>query len=602
MGAQFLLAPGGPAGKVATPTPRMSLILFLAVSGVILALAYRWYGNVLARFLDLGTATSTPAHARRDGLDYEPAKMSWLLPQHFSAIAAAGPIVGPILAATYFGWLPAWLWIIFGAILIGGVHDLMALTASVRHGAHSIAEVVRQYMNRRSYLLFLAFVWISLVYVIIAFADVTAGTFVQAAAAATEEAPGPAVATSSILYLGLAVVMGLCMRHWKLGEGRAQMIFLPLVVSAILLGPKLPFDLGALTGSARPQLLWDYVLLGYCFFAAMAPVWLLMQPRGALGGYFLYVVMVVGILGVLIGGLTGQLDIAAPAVSSAHLFSFNGATPPLLPVLFITIACGACSGFHSIVASGTTSKQLDRECDAKPVAYGGMLLESFLACLSLATVMILAQPAGRPDLNYANGVAVFMNQATFGLVSVEVARQFGLLCFATFVFDTLDACTRLARYVFMELTGWKGRVGMIGATAVTLALPAIAVSLPAAEIAGQQLPLWRVFWNLFGTSNQLLAALTLLAVTVWLHRKGKSVWFTLGPTFFMLAMTLWSLGLALQTHFARLAQGSVAAVHHIEFGVAALLLVLAVWLVVEALLLARHGPPPASAQPAPQGA
>jgi len=580
----------------------MSLILFLAVSGVILALAYRWYGNVLARFLDLGTATSTPAHARRDGLDYEPAKMSWLLPQHFSAIAAAGPIVGPILAATYFGWLPAWLWIIFGAILIGGVHDLMALTASVRHGAHSIAEVVRQYMNRRSYLLFLAFVWISLVYVIIAFADVTAGTFVQAAAAATEEAPGPAVATSSILYLGLAVVMGLCMRHWKLGEGRAQMIFLPLVVSAILLGPKLPFDLGALTGSARPQLLWDYVLLGYCFFAAMAPVWLLMQPRGALGGYFLYVVMVVGILGVLIGGLTGQLDIAAPAVSSAHLFSFNGATPPLLPVLFITIACGACSGFHSIVASGTTSKQLDRECDAKPVAYGGMLLESFLACLSLATVMILAQPAGRPDLNYANGVAVFMNQATFGLVSVEVARQFGLLCFATFVFDTLDACTRLARYVFMELTGWKGRVGMIGATAVTLALPAIAVSLPAAEIAGQQLPLWRVFWNLFGTSNQLLAALTLLAVTVWLHRKGKSVWFTLGPTFFMLAMTLWSLGLALQTHFARLAQGSVAAVHHIEFGVAALLLVLAVWLVVEALLLARHGPPPASAQPAPQGA
>jgi carbon starvation protein len=580
----------------------MSLILFLAVSGAILAVAYRWYGGILAQFLQLDGGGATPAHSRRDGLDYEPAKASWLLPQHFSAIAAAGPIVGPILAATYFGWLPAWLWIIFGAILIGGVHDLMALTASVRHGAHSIAEVVRQYMNRRSYLLFLAFVWISLVYVIIAFADVTAGTFVQSAASAQEEAPGPAVATSSLIYLGLALAMGLCMRRWKLGEGRAQMIFLPLVVVAILAGPKLPFDLGALTGSARPQLLWDYVLLGYCFFAAMAPVWLLMQPRGALGGYFLYVVMVVGILGVLVGGVTGQLDIAAPAVSSAHLFSFNGATPPLLPVLFITIACGACSGFHSIVASGTTSKQLDRECDAKPVAYGGMLLESFLACLSLATVMILAKPAGRPDLNYANGVAVFMNQATFGLVSVEVARQFGLLCFATFVFDTLDACTRLARYVFMELTGWKGRTGMIGATALTLALPAIAVSLPPAEIGGQQLPLWRVFWNLFGTSNQLLAALTLLAVTVWLHRKGKSVWFTLGPTFLMLVMTLWSLGLTMQTHFARQAAGKVAAVHQIEFGVAALLLVLALWLVIEALLLARNPAPPASAQPAPQGA
>lgn len=571
----------------------MSLILFLAVSGVVLALAYRWYGRILARYLELDPNAPTPAHTQRDGVDFEPAKRSWLLPQHFSAIAAAGPIVGPILAGTYFGWLPAWLWLIVGAIFVGGVHDLMTLTASVRHGAKSIAEVVRRYMNRRSYLLFLGFIWISLVYVIIAFADVTAGTFVQKASVADAAAPGPAVATSSILYLLLAIAMGVCMRQFKLGEGKAQLVFLPLVLGAIIAGPYLPLDLGALTGSARPQLVWDHVLLIYCFFAALSPMWLLMQPRGALGGYFLYVIVIVGVLGVIVGGLNGQLGIVAPAVSDAQLFSFSGTTPPLLPVLFITIACGACSGFHSIVSSGTTSKQLDKETDAKPVAYGGMLLESFFACLSLATVMIIAKPTGRPDLTYADGIAMFTHQATFGLVSVDIARQFGLLCFATFVFDTLDACTRLARYVLMELTGWTGKVGMVGATALTLTLPAIVVSLPPAVVAGQQLPVWRAFWNLFGTSNQLLAALGLLGVTVWLHQRGKSVWYTLGPTLLMLVMTMWSLLLAMQTHLGRMKTGTAAAVHHIEFGVVVLLLVLAVWLVVEAVLLARNRTPPA---------
>jgi carbon starvation protein len=420
---------------------------------------------------------------------------------------------------------------------------------------------------------------------------------VQKASVAEGDAPGPAVATSSILYLGLAIVMGFFMRRFKLGEGKAQLIFLPLVLGAIIAGPLLPLDLGALTGSARPQLVWDHVLLIYCFFAALSPMWLLMQPRGALGGYFLYVIVIVGVLGVLVGGLSGNLTIVAPAVSSANLFSFSGpnnTVPPILPVIFITIACGACSGFHSIVASGTTSKQLDRETDARPVAYGGMLLESFLACLSLATVMILAKPTGRPDLTYADGIAVFTNQATFGLVSLDMARQFGLLCFATFVFDTLDACTRLARYVLMELTGWKSRSGMIAATLLTLALPAIVVSLPPAVVAGQPIPLWRAFWNLFGTSNQLLAALALLGVTVWLHQRGRTVWFTLGPTLFMLAMTMWSLLLAMQVHLGRLKAGGVAAVHHIEFVVVILLAVMAVWLVVEAILLARNRTPPST--------
>ncbi len=568
----------------------MSLILFLGVSGLILALAYRWMGRRLAAFLHLDASAPVPAHAQRDGLDFEPARAGYLLPQHFSAIAAAGPIVGPILAATYFGWLPAWIWIILGSIFIGGIHDIMTLVASVRHRAGSIALVVRSYMNRRSYALFMGFIWISLVYVIIAFADVTAGTFVQPASTADAAAPGPAVASSSLLYLLLAVAMGLTVRFLKVSAEKAKWIFLPLVFGAILAGPYLPLDITRFVSTERPQLTWDYLLLGYCFLAAISPVWLLMQPRGALGGYFLYIIILVGVVGIVLGGLTGGLAIQSPAIGSGNLLTFDGATPPIFPVLFITVACGACSGFHSIVASGTTSKQLHNEMDARPVAYGGMLLEAFFACISLATVMILAKPGGRPDATYADGVAVFMHHATFGFVSIEMARQFGLLCFATFVFDTLDACTRLARYVVTEALGWTSRAGAATATMLTLLVPVLVVSLPPASVGGQLLPIWRVFWNLFGTSNQLLAALALLAVTVWLRQRRRPLWYTLGPTAFMLAMTLWSLAATLQQHLARLGRGPIATAHHVEFGVALVLAAMAVWLVIEAALLVRERP------------
>ena len=578
----------------------MLLILFLAVSGAILTVAYRQMAPYLARVVGLETTQTTPAHTQRDGLDHEPARWSWLLPQHFSAIAAAGPIVGPILAATYFGWLPAWGWIIVGSILVGGIHDFMTLVASVRHGARSIAEVVRQHMNRRSHVLFLIFVWVSLIYVIVAFADVTAGAFAQTAADPTAgEAPGPAVATSSLLYLGLALAMGWTMRRWRWTEARAQLIFLPLVFLAILAGRWMPLDMAEIWPGIRPQTAWNYVLFAYCLLAAVAPMWLLMQPRGALGGYFLYIIIVAGVLGIVVGGLRGELSLVAPAIGPANLITPSGALPPMLPILFITIACGACSGFHAIVASGTTSKQLDREVDAKRVAYGGMLLEAFFACISLAAVMIMAQPTGRPDAIFSSGVALFLHHATFGWVPVPVAHTFALLCFATFIFDTLDACTRLARYVLMELFGWQGARRALIATALTLTGPVVLASLPPATVAGQTLPLWRVFWNLFGTSNQLLAALTLLGLTMWLLRKGWSYWLTLGPAILMLIMTLWSLGLTLTIHAGRVRDGTAAAVQHVEAGVVVLLMGLAVWLIGEAILLARRPPIPPNLVPQP---
>ncbi len=581
----------------------MELILFVGLSFIILLASYLVIGRFLTRLFQLSPERCTPAHRQRDGLDYEPARASYLLPQHFSAIAAAGPIVGPILAAMYFGWGPAWLWIIIGSVLIGGIHDFTALVASVRHGGRSIAEIVRAYMTPRAHKLFLIFIWCALVYVIVAFTDVTAGTFVQAANDAEGSAPGPAVATSSALYLGLAFLMGVVLRYTKLGPVRAKLIFLPLVGVAIIVGPWLPLDLGKLLPGADPQLVqqvWGYILLGYCFVAAMVPVWLLLQPRGELGGYFLYIVMGVGVTGLLLGSLAGNFHIEAPAFKGWNAKDPFGGALPLLPILFITVACGACSGFHSIVASGTTSKQLDRESDAKVVAYGGMLLEGFFAVLSLTTLMILSPQAQKssPDAVYAQGIARYAAQILSPLLpagtdALRVLYQFALLCFATFVFDTLDACTRLARYVLMELVGWTTRRQAAIATLVCLVLPAIAIGLPRVNVDGRAMPLWKVFWNIFGSSNQLLAALTLLGVTVWLARKRMAWWLTLWPAVFMMLVTLWSLVLMLGPYFARWQSGlRIELIHHFQFVIIISLIGLALWLVVEAFITWRTLIPP----------
>lgn len=566
----------------------MKLVLFVLMSGIVLYLAYRWRRLALARFFGLDPRRTTPAHAMRDGFDYEPAAKSYLLPQHFSAIAAAGPIVGPILAAHYFGWAPVWLWVILGAILIGGIHDLAILAASIRHRGRSIAELVKQYMNRRSYLLFLLFIWVSLVYLIIAFTDITASTFIQAGSDAQASANGQAVATSSMLYLTLAVVMGLVIRYGRISSNAAKVLFLPLVVVAIIIGPYLLLDVSGIVPTIAPQLLWDYILLAYCFLASLAPVWLLLQPRGDLGGYFLYLLMVTSVVGALVGGFTGVLDIRGPAFTDFSFFSKvgtgGGIVPPLFPVLFITVACGACSGFHSIVSSGTTSKQLDKETDAIPVAFGGMLLESFLAILSVAALMVLVSPQLKPDHNYASGIAKFTQAATFGLVPESVAFRFGLLCFATFVFDTLDAATRLARYVFAELTGWTGNRGRSLATLATLAVPVIMLSLPPTTEGGKAVPMWKAFWELFGTSNQLLVALSLLVASVWLHRMGKRIWITMVPAVFMLGMTFLSLFNMVVQYVGLMVGQRASSLQFVRFSLTLLLIALAAWIAAEVAL------------------
>lgn len=512
----------------------MITVLVLATIAIF-AVAYVTYGRFIARQMGLRDDYQTPAHEINDGLDYVPARAPLLLGQHFSAIAAAGPIVGPILATIWFGWLPAWLWIVLGAVFIGGVHDFAALTASVRHKAASVGEIARLYLPGRTYIFFLIFIWLALVYVIVAFTDITAQTF---KAVAQGEAYGPGVAASSILYLALAVVMGVLLRFSKLKLWLLTAIFLPLVLLAVWIGPQLPAPVLSFFGGISAKQ-WDVLLLAYCFVASIIPMWLLLQPRGYLGGWLLYLTIFIGLAGALFGGF----EVVYPAVNVAGLKSLaNGKL--LFPFLFITVACGACSGFHAIVSSGTTSRQLNKETDARVIGYGAMLLEGVVAVLALATVIMIKPGSDQlkmdPNLIYANGLAKYL-----GLMGVSfgVAFPFALLAFSTFVYDTLDVSTRLARYILQELTGWQGLWGGCLATAISLAAP-LAFLLAAQEKA------YLVAWPIFGTSNQMLASLTLLAISGWLISSGKRAFYVVTPMIFMLVTTMVALVLQVQPFLA----------------------------------------------------
>lgn len=511
-------------------------LIALAVVLIFLA-AYFSYGRFLARHFDLRRDRKTPASEVNDGVDFVPAKRGFLLGQHFSAIAAAGPIVGPILASLWFGWLPVLLWIVGGAVFFGAVHDFSSLAGSVKHRACSIVELVKEYLGPRGHLFFMIFVWLSLIYVITAFTDLTSSSFV-------EPELGGAVAASSLLYLLIGVAMGISLYKFKVPLAVATLVGIPLVVLAIWYGRFIPIRIPALA-ALSPQQTWNVILLAYCFVASVIPVWLLLQPRGYLGGFFLYGTLAAGIIGLFLGGEKIQYPAFIGFTSAKGL--------PLFPLLFVTVACGACSGFHGIVCSGTTSRQIENETDCHLVGYGGMLLEGLVALTALSTVMILSKTnpltGASPDRVYAEGLSRFVSN--FGIPQT-FARSFALLAFTTFIYDTLDVATRLARYIFQELMGWKNSWGSVAATFVSLATPLVCVSLKITDAQGHLVPAWKIFWTIFGTSNQLLAALTLMTLSIWLARSGKPWWASALPMFFMMGMTIWSLALMIQPAFGKL--------------------------------------------------
>jgi len=548
----------------------MSLPLLAVAFLVLVVTAYRLYGGWVARQLAITDERATPAHTLKDGIDFVPTRRFYLFAQHFSAIAAAGPIAGPILACQTWGWLPSLLWISLGVVLIGAVHDFSSLAVSVRHGARSIADIAREHLGPRAGIAMMAFIWIALLYVIVAFADITAASFTST----TEELegvavafnPGGAVAASAVMYLLLAMVMGLVQRLWNPPLWLVTIVFVPATLALSWFATHIS------TLLLLDAKTWGLLILAYCAFASLVPVWALLQPRGYLGGFILYLALALGVVGVFFGGY----DIKAEAFKSWDL---GGMTGTLFPFLFVTIACGACSGFHGLVCSGTTSKQVDRESHMQSVGYGAMLAEGFVALIALVTVMIMVPEdikGLKPGTIYGNGIGQFLT-LIIGREHLPFAITFGAMAFSTFVFDTLDVCTRLGRYILQELFHWSSRMGATVATALTIGIPVF-------FIATAREGSWIKFWTLFGASNQLLAALTLLLITVWLYRARKRIWFTLLPMLFVLTITLWSLG---GLTIANLQAANGVGVELINAVAAGVLILLALFLAMTALLKVR---------------
>lgn len=485
--------------------------------------AYLKYGKFLKEHFELNNKNHPPSHHMYDGIDYVPAPAPVLFGHHFSSIAGAGPVLGPIIASIAFGWGPTWLWVVIGSIFIGGIHDFSSLVISIRNRGRSIAEIANTYMSKRAYHLMLAFIWLSLIYVLTVFMDLTANTF---------KLDG-GVATSSLLFLLLAIGFGVSLYRLKMPLKWATLIFVSLLFFFIWLGQKIPLNnIPEFLGDKAKT--WDIVLIAYCFIASVTPVWILLQPRDYLCSFLLYGSIIGGFLGILLGGWA--LNYPAFTVLSSQDIG------PMFPMLFVTVACGAISGFHSIVASGTSSKQLKKETDALPIGYGAMLVEGLVAVIALCTVMMIGKndplAVKAPLVIYGAGMAKFLS--VFGIPE-KIGASFGLLALSTFILTTLDTATRLARYIFQEFFGIEGKKTRYLATAITLFLPAAFVLVNIKDVSGNIVPAWKIIWPIFGATNQLLAGLVLMVVAVWLKKKNKHIWFVVIPMVFMLAMTLWAL-------------------------------------------------------------
>ena len=503
----------------------MLTTIFIAAIACFLA-AYVVYGRFLDRRFGIDNARPAPSHTDYDGVDWVPAHPAVLFGHHFSSIAGAGPILGPIIASLAFGWLPALLWVVIGAIFIGGVQDYSVLVASIRHGGRSLAQIARGSMSTLAYRLLLLFIWLALVYVLTVFTDLTAETFVQSGG----------VATSSLAFILLALGFGYSVYRLKISVRYASLVFVPLVFLFVWLGqvvPITPAFMEHATGlDARRA--WCIVLVVYCFVASTAPVWILLQPRDYLSSYLLYFSVAGGFLGILFGGF---------AIQYPAFLSFNDPQlGPLAPILFITIACGACSGFHALVASGTSSKQIDRESHARPIGYGAMLVEGVVAVMALLVVAMLPVDSllvkKAPLAIYGAGMAKFLG--VFG-VPEPIGFSFGLLALSTFILTTLDTATRLGRYIFEEFFNLRGAGMRYLATVATLVLPLVFVLITLKDVNNNPIPAWKAIWPVFGATNQLLAGLALLVVMIWMKHSGKRTAFLFLPMCFMTVMTVWAL-------------------------------------------------------------
>ncbi len=530
----------------------MSISILLLISAIILLLAYWIYGKYVYNKFGLSNARKAPSHTHRDGIDYEPSKPIVVLGHHFASIAGAGPIVGPIIAVT-FGWIPAVIWILVGGIFFGAVHDLGSMAASLRTEGKSIGVIIRNQIGIKGKQLFILFSFSTLILVIGVFSDIIAKTFVA----------NPGVASASILFIFLAVAFGY-LNRWV---GNKNIAFITITVIGVVLMYYFVY-LGTQLPIALDYNWWVGGLLAYAFLASVTPVSLLLQPRDYLNSYLLYGMMIAAVAGVIVADPEIKMSTEVQVSSESLGYVF--------PVLFVTIACGAISGFHALVASGTTSKQLDKESDAKIVGFGGMLIESFLAIISVGAVIILSRTEYLDRLTVEGPVALFSTGLGGMISSLGISESFAVgfvaLTVSAFALTTLDTCTRLARFTLQEYFEDMPQPAAQVMAKNRYLSTTIVVILSVLLLASGE---FSRLWPIFGSANQLLAALALLTIGVWLIKKNISATFVTIPMFFMFTVTLASLGLFAWKNFQD--EGYILA------SIASTLFVLAIALIVLAI-------------------
>lgn len=546
----------------------MNGLVIVLIAIVVLGAGYLLYGRWLASKWGLDSKAKTPAYTHEDGQDYVPSSKLTVFAHQFSSIAGAGPVTGPILASV-FGWVPVLLWLLIGGLFFGAVQDFGALYASVKNEGKSMGMIIEKYIGRTGRKLFMLFCWLFTLLVMAAFTDMVAGTFVGKGVEGMKKATGyanSAAASISMLFIVVAIIFGLIQKKvGKMKEWVRAVVAIALLVVMFIIGMKLPMYATKST--------WIYIVMAYLFLASVMPMWLLMEPRDYMTTFML--------LGMIIGAVVGV--IAEHPTMKLNAFSgFNVDGSYLFPTLFVTIACGAVSGFHSLVSSGTSSKTISNEKDMPMVGYGAMVVESLLGVIALVVVGAVAvngtKPEGTPFSIFSTGVAGFFEK--FG-IPVQVATVFMTMCVSALALTSLDSVARIGRMSFQELfygdttdtskmPGWqKVLTNKYFATIITL-------------FFGYLLTLggYNNIWPLFGSANQLLAALVLIALAVFLKTTGRTGWTLYIPMFVMLAVT-----------FTALIQKTIALVSNIVGGQATFLVdglqfIVAILLMVLGVLVA----------------
>ena len=560
----------------------MNAALFLIIGIAVLVVGYIFYGGWLAKKWGIDNSRVTPAHEFEDGQDYCPAKGPVLMGHHFSSIAGAGPINGPIQAAV-FGWVPVMLWVLIGGIFFGGVHDFGALFASIRHKGQSIGEVIGDAIGSKAKKLFIIFSYLTLILVVAAFASIVANTFKATyteTGAINYEASAANASTAiiSIMFILMAILFGFFVYRRNAPLGIATIIGVIGIAACMYIGLNWhPIYLS--------YNVWMIIVGLYIGVASVTPVWILLQPRDYLSSFLLYGMIILAIVGII--GAHPTVDMPAFTGFYDNLKPSGTSLGYLFPALFVTIACGAVSGFHSLVGSGTTAKQLDQEKDAKPIAYGGMLIECALALISVCAVgYIWAQyksgETTTPTVVFATGLASMFSKV-FGDGCYNVVYSMLILAVSAFCLTSVDTATRLARYMFQELftpvgqdskslTGWRKVITNPYVATVITVVAGVALGLTG----------YAKIWALFGAANQLLAALGLLAVCCWLGKIGRNNKMFYFPMFFMLVVTLTSLAFTIKTQITGIIAGGEGVVwFYIRGIIGVLLVILAIDLVVE---------------------